>query len=245
MSNKVSEIREQMGKLHKKYNPFTDFNFENDLSIEEYVYSLGEWFKGLLNQFKSLEDKTNEAIETMTENLIPGPPNVLTIGTVENGVNAAASITGTSPDQVLNLVLPQGPQGPKGDPGSGGGVEFSTLDVTVTFNPFGRSYMGGITSTIPEGVVINDIVKIEAITRDASMPDAVNLLPLPVYDLVARNTNFEIQYATWYQRITGELPAEMREIYGQMFPLLIIFIHQRGVAPEGGTLTMEFRITYV
>lgn len=63
MSNTVDEIREQMGKLHKKYNPFTDFNFENDLSIEEYVYSLGDWFKGLLNQFKSLEDTANEVTE--------------------------------------------------------------------------------------------------------------------------------------------------------------------------------------
>ena len=63
MSNKVDEIREQMGKLHKKYNPFTDFNFENDLSIEEYVYHLGDWFKGLLNQFKALEDKANEVTE--------------------------------------------------------------------------------------------------------------------------------------------------------------------------------------
>lgn len=67
MSNKVDEIREQMGKLHKKYNPFTDFNFENDLSIEEYVYHLGDWFKGLLNQFKSLEDTANEVNEQAAE----------------------------------------------------------------------------------------------------------------------------------------------------------------------------------
>ena len=56
-----------MGKLHKKYNPFTDFNFENDLSIEEYVYHLGDWFKGLLNQFKSLEDTANEVNEQAAE----------------------------------------------------------------------------------------------------------------------------------------------------------------------------------
>lgn len=42
-----------------------------------------------------------------------GPPNVLTIGTVTEGP-AAASITGTSPAQVLNLVVPAGPQGPPG-----------------------------------------------------------------------------------------------------------------------------------
>ena len=35
-----------------------------------------------------------------------GPANVLSIGTVTNGVTAGATITGTSPEQVLNLVLP-------------------------------------------------------------------------------------------------------------------------------------------
>ena len=66
-----------------------------------------------------------------------------------------------------------------------GGVEFKTLDVTVTFSPFVDTYVGGITSTIPEDVVINDIVKIETLTLDANMPDASQLRPLPVYDLVA------------------------------------------------------------
>ena len=35
-----------------------------------------------------------------------GPANVLSIGTVTNGGVASASITGTTPSQVLNLVLP-------------------------------------------------------------------------------------------------------------------------------------------
>lgn len=41
----------------------------------------------------------------------------LTIGTVTTGAPdspASASITGTSPNFVLNLVLPQGPTGPTG-----------------------------------------------------------------------------------------------------------------------------------
>jgi cyclophilin family peptidyl-prolyl cis-trans isomerase len=41
-----------------------------------------------------------------------GPANNLTIGTVTSGATAAASITGTTPNQVLNLTLPQGPPGP-------------------------------------------------------------------------------------------------------------------------------------
>lgn len=37
-----------------------------------------------------------------------GPANVLSIGTVEDGDEASASITGESPTQILNLVLPRG-----------------------------------------------------------------------------------------------------------------------------------------
>ena len=37
---------------------------------------------------------------------VSGPANVIAIGTVTSGVAAAATITGTSPNQVLNLVLP-------------------------------------------------------------------------------------------------------------------------------------------
>lgn len=50
-----------------------------------------------------------------------GPANTLSIGTVVNGGSAAATITGTAPNQTLNLVLPQGPPGPAGS-GSGGSV---------------------------------------------------------------------------------------------------------------------------
>ena len=44
----------------------------------------------------------------------PGPANKLIIGTVTDGEQAAASITGEAPNQQLNLVLPKGEQG---DPG--------------------------------------------------------------------------------------------------------------------------------
>ena len=53
-----------------------------------------------------------------------GPANVLTIGTVttgEPGTQAAASITGESPNQVLNLMIPRGDKGEPGSSGSGSG----------------------------------------------------------------------------------------------------------------------------
>lgn len=49
---------------------------------------------------------------------IPGPPNVLSVGTVQGGATAGASITGTSPSQTLNLMLPVGPRGPEGPGGA-------------------------------------------------------------------------------------------------------------------------------
>lgn len=45
----------------------------------------------------------------------PGPVNTLNIGTVSTGTTASATITGTSPNQTLNLVLPSG----SGSGGSG------------------------------------------------------------------------------------------------------------------------------
>ncbi|UCZ58636.1 hypothetical protein [Mycolicibacterium phocaicum] len=46
----------------------------------------------------------------------PGPANTLAIGSVTQGT-AGATITGTSPSQTLNLVLPKGDTGAKGDQG--------------------------------------------------------------------------------------------------------------------------------
>lgn len=46
-----------------------------------------------------------------------GPSNSLSIGTVEKGEIASATITGNSPNQELNLVLPKGDAGPQGETG--------------------------------------------------------------------------------------------------------------------------------
>lgn len=49
-----------------------------------------------------------------------GPSNVLTIGSVTSGDTASATITGVSPNQVLNLVLPKGDKGDTGAQGEDG-----------------------------------------------------------------------------------------------------------------------------
>jgi hypothetical protein len=49
-----------------------------------------------------------------------GPANTLSIGTVSSGATAAATITGASPSQTLNLVLPRGDTGSAGVAGATG-----------------------------------------------------------------------------------------------------------------------------
>ena len=49
-----------------------------------------------------------------------GPANTLKIGTVTSGSEAGATITGTAPNQTLNLVLPKGDKGDTGPTGSQG-----------------------------------------------------------------------------------------------------------------------------
>ncbi|QGJ96814.1 hypothetical protein PBI_CLEO_27 [Gordonia phage Cleo] len=48
---------------------------------------------------------------------VPGPPNVLSVGSVSSGPTPAVTITGASPTQVLNFVLQKGDKGDKGDTG--------------------------------------------------------------------------------------------------------------------------------
>ena len=55
---------------------------------------------------------------------IQGPPNELAIGTVEKGEDASASITGSYPNQKLNLVLPKGD---RGDVGPAGTIPVGTI----------------------------------------------------------------------------------------------------------------------
>lgn len=71
-----------------------------------------------LNQIDNLDISIKDGVVTITkkdgttesEN-VKGEPNTLTIGEVTKGDEAEASITGESPNQTLNLVLPKGDKG--------------------------------------------------------------------------------------------------------------------------------------
>lgn len=70
-----------------------------------------------------------------------GATNTLSIGTVSSGQTASATITGTAPNQTLNLVLPKGDKGDEGDKGDKGDV-----GATFSFN----ATTGVLTITTPE-----------------------------------------------------------------------------------------------
>ncbi len=72
-----------------------------------------------------------------------GPANTLSIGTVTKGENASATITGESPNQTLNLVLPKGDKGDKGNTGATGSDGYSP-SASVT------QLSGGATITITD-----------------------------------------------------------------------------------------------
>lgn len=57
--------------------------------------------------------------------------NQLTIGTVTSGETASAEITGTSPNQTLNLVLPKGDTGETGQTGPQGPAGFEVPTGTI------------------------------------------------------------------------------------------------------------------
>jgi hypothetical protein len=77
-----------------------------------------------------------------------GPANTLTIGTVSTGVagsSAAASVTGTAPNQTLNLTIPTGAAGSTGNTGPA-----NTLVIgTVSTGAAGSSASATITGSAP------------------------------------------------------------------------------------------------
>ena len=91
-----------------------------------------------------------------------GPANTLTIGTVSGGSTASATITGTSPNQTLNLVLPkgdtgsQGPAGADGQDGTAATIAVGTVSTgapgsSATVTNVGTSSAAVFDFSIPQG----------------------------------------------------------------------------------------------
>lgn len=97
-----------------------------------------------------------------------GPANTLTIGTVTTGAagsNASATITGTAPNQALNLTIP------RGNTGSAGPA--NTLAIgTVTTGAAGSSATATITGTAPNQTLNLTIPQGQQGPVGAGAPDA-------------------------------------------------------------------------
>lgn len=104
-----------------------------------------------------------------------GPANTLTIGTVQSGATADATITGTSPNQTLNLTLPKGDTGSQGPTGPAGFSPIAnvtktgdTATITIT------DEIGTTTTTITDGAPANVVNTYSTSTTDAYSADYMN-----------------------------------------------------------------------
>ena len=104
-----------------------------------------------------------------------GQNNTLTIGTVSSGATPSATITGDSPNQVLNLVLPKGDTGETGADGIDptidvGMVETLQPDQTAYVENVGTATNAIFNFGIPQGIQGSN-------ANALSMPTVVDSLP--------------------------------------------------------------------
>lgn len=97
------------------------------------------WTAPLVGSLKSADARTLQHIFTSLKEYLKGVQTTISsnyydldIGSVTAGTTPSASITGSFPNQLLNLVLAQGPTGatgPTGPVGPAGSNGYSTLDL--------------------------------------------------------------------------------------------------------------------
>jgi hypothetical protein len=91
-----------------------------------------------------------------------GPATTLTIGTVTGGATAAATLTGTAPNQTLSLVLPAGQNGSNGTNGTFADaqqINARTASYTLAISDAGKLITAShastaITITVPAGSAV-------------------------------------------------------------------------------------------
>ena len=104
-----------------------------------------------------------------------GQNNTLTIGTVSSGVSPSATITGDSPNQVLNLVLPKGDTGATGADGTDPTITLGSVETLPAGTPAYVTNTGTATNAvfnfgIPQGIQGSS-------ANALSMPTVVDSLP--------------------------------------------------------------------
>ena len=104
-----------------------------------------------------------------------GLNNTLAIGTVTSGATPSATITGDSPNQTLNLVLPKGDNGANGADGTTPTIAIGTVTTVSPTTPASVSNAGTNTAVVLDFEIPQGIQGSSA--NALSMPTVVNSLP--------------------------------------------------------------------
>jgi lysophospholipase L1-like esterase len=170
-------------------------------------------FEILLNQDVSRGNQSTIEIHT-TQPAYPngpaGPPNVLSIGTVttgDPGTQAAATISGTSPEQVLNFQIPRGAQGVQGPVGPAGPVGATgSQGATGPAGPAGPAGPTGPTS--PAADVTNASVNAAIAADPASTREVLDVKSTPETRLIDRMKAAGIWQSCVHLKIFGKDTTE-------------------------------------
>ena len=159
--------------------------------------------------------------------LIPGPANVLSVGTVTTGSpgsSAVATITGTSPTQVLNLTIP------RGDIGEVSQAEFDAHKASTTDHAVATTSAAGFMSVADKiGVAISTIGQVPSSLAAGALrvvAEEVHINPTPIpFDCNV----YEVHFAGPAQTIT--VAVEQRDgVTTTYTPVRSINIKTDGVA---------------
>ena len=114
----------------------------------------------------------------------PGPANTLSIGTVTDGEQAAAEITGEAPNQQLNLVLPKGEQG---DPGQNAVNPFKGwFDADITGEAGSR--VTDDTANLPANPVVGDYAYVKTLDISGTAPSQTETPIVKIYECSTAGT---------------------------------------------------------
>ena len=160
-----------------------------------------------------------------------GQPNTLKIGTVSSGTTASATITGTAPNQTLNLTLP------KGDKGDAGTNATTTATATSSANGLmskeDKAKLDGIATGATKNVVENVLTSTSTTNAlSAAQGKALNDGKVP--------TGRTIAGVNLVDNITAsELATALKTAMGNlMYPVGSIYISVNSTNPSslfGGT----------
>lgn len=167
----------------------------------------------------SIKAYIDSGVRAPGEQGLVGPANEITIGTVERGDVASATITGEAPSQTLNLVLPKGDPGPQGEPGPKGepgqdGTGTGDMEKSV-YDPNNKNSdafsMGNMTETATKKVMTDaertKLASVEANANNYTHP--VNHAPAIITQDANNRFVTDAEKTTWNgkQNALGFTPA--------------------------------------